>query len=49
MLKGRITLLVIPQEGGETFELKIPRVVVGLLALLGIAIVVLLILGGYAY
>ena len=49
MLKGRITLLVIPQEGGQTFEFKVPRVVVGLLALLGIAIVVLLLLGGYTY
>ena len=49
MLKGRITLLVIPQEGGQTFEFKVPRVMVGLLALLGIAIVVLLLLGLYSY
>ena len=49
MLRGRITLLVIPQEGGETFEFKIPRVLVGFLALLGLAILVLLILGLYSY
>jgi murein DD-endopeptidase MepM/ murein hydrolase activator NlpD len=49
MLRGRITLLVIPQEGGKTFEVKIPRAVVGLLALLGLVVVGLLALGGYTY
>ncbi len=49
MLKGRITLLIIPQEEGKTFELKIPRVVVGFLALLGVLVLGLLVLGGYAH
>ena len=46
---GRITVLIIPEEGGKTFELKVPRPLVGLCAAAGIAVLVLLGLGLKAY
>lgn len=46
---GRINLLIIPQEGSKTFELKIPRVIVALAAALILLAVVLLGLGFQAY
>ena len=46
---GRITVLIIPQQGSKTFELKIPHVLVGLLILLGMVVVMLLGFGVFAY
>lgn len=41
----RITLLVIPEEGGKTFELKVPRVLAWFFLALVLAVFVFLILG----
>ena len=50
MLKSnRITLLVIPEEGGKTFEFKIPRLMLWFAALLGIALCGLLVQGFRSY
>jgi len=46
---GRITLLIIPEEGGKTFELKVPRILVGLGAAAAAVVLVLLGLGFKAY
>ncbi len=46
MFPGRkLTLLLIPEEGGRTYELKIPRIFVGLSALLAAGACVLLVIG----
>ena len=50
MLKGgRITLLIIPEEGSTTLEFKIPRIVVAFFGLLGLGVVFLLGLGVVSY
>ena len=50
MLKSnRITLLVIPEEGGKTFEFKIPRLLLWFTGLLGIALCGLLLQGFRSY
>ena len=50
MLKSdRITLLVIPEEGGKTFECKIPRLLLWFIGLLGIALCGLLVQGFRSY
>ena len=50
MLKSnRITLLVIPEEGGKTFEFKIPRLLLWFTGLLGIALCGLLVQGFRSY
>lgn len=46
MLKGeRITLLIIPEAGGKTFELKLPRLLIVAAAMVSIAVLVLLGMG----
>ena len=50
MLKGgRITLLIIPEEGSKTLEFKIPRIAVAFFGLLGLGVVFLLGLGVVSY
>ena len=50
MLKGgRITLLVIPEEGSKTLEFKLPRFAVAFFCLLGLSVVFLLGLGFVSY
>jgi len=50
MFKGeRITLLIIPEAGGKTFELKLPRLLIGVTAVVSIAVLVLLGLGFKSY
>ncbi len=50
MLKGgRITLLIIPEEGSKTLEFKIPRFAVAFFGLLGLGVVFLLGLGFISY
>jgi murein DD-endopeptidase MepM/ murein hydrolase activator NlpD len=41
----RLTLLIIPEEGGRTYELKLPRVVVWVCAFLGLVVLFLLAVG----
>jgi murein DD-endopeptidase MepM/ murein hydrolase activator NlpD len=43
--RKRITLLIIPEEGGKTFEFKVPRVLVGFFMFLLLAMVAFLGLG----
>ena len=50
MLKGgRITLLIIPEEGSKTLEFKLPRIAVGLFGLFGVGVLFLLGLGFVSY
>ena len=50
MLKGgRITLLIIPEEGSKTLEFKLPRLAVAFFGLLGLGVVFLLGLGFVSY
>lgn len=50
MMKGeRITLLIIPEEGGKTFEIKLPRLLLGACAAAGVVLVVFLGLGLLSY
>ncbi|HCV24501.1 MAG TPA: hypothetical protein DGN59_13675, partial [Candidatus Latescibacteria bacterium] len=44
----RLTLLIIPEEGGRTYEYKIPRVLVWVAALSGVALLVVLVMGLHA-
>ncbi|MEC8989667.1 MAG: hypothetical protein VX656_00350, partial [Candidatus Latescibacterota bacterium] len=44
----RLTLLIIPEEGGRTYEYKIPRVLVWVAALSGVALLVVLAMGLHA-
>ena len=46
---GRINLLIIPQQGSKTFELKVPRVIVALAVALILIVAALLGLGVHAY
>ena len=45
----RLTLLIIPEEGGRTYEFKIRRISVWLLGILGVGVLVLLGFGVQAY
>ena len=45
----RLTLLIIPEEGGRTYEFKMPRALVWLGALSGIVVVILLVAGFIAH
>ena len=50
MVKGRrITLLIIPEEGGKTFEFKIPRILAGLWGVFSLVVLALLVWGIGAY
>jgi len=50
MLRGeRITLLIIPEAGGKTFELKVPRLLMLAAITTSIAVLVLLGLGFKSY
>lgn len=42
---GRVTLLIVPEEGGKTFELKIPRIMVGLGGIITLAVLVIIVAG----
>mgnify|MGYP001337458164 CR=1 FL=1 len=46
---GRITLLLIPEEGSKTLEFKLPRLAVALFCLLGVGVLFLLGLGLVSY
>ncbi len=49
MFRKRLTLLIIPEEGGKTHEFKIPRIVLWFLGVCGIGFTVLLSIGLYGY
>ena len=46
---GRVTLLIVPEEGGRTFEFKIPRFLVGLGGIITLAVLVIVVFGIGAY
>ena len=45
----RLTVLLIPEEGGKTYELKMPRVILWFAAVLGLGVLALLVIGFRAY
>lgn len=49
MFRKRLTLLIIPEEGGKTHEFKVPRIVLWFLGLCAIGFTVLLSVGLYGY
>ena len=49
MFHGRVTVLIIPQEGSKTFELKVPKVLVALGCCGAVVTVALLLIGGASY
>lgn len=49
LARRRLTVLIIPEEGGRTFEYKIPRLLLWFAATVGLVVVVLLAVGGRAW
>jgi murein DD-endopeptidase MepM/ murein hydrolase activator NlpD len=49
MLRKRLTLLIIPEEGGKTHEFKIPRLVLWFFGFFAVGFTVLLSIGLYGY
>lgn len=49
LARRRLTVLLIPEEGGRTHEYKIPRLQLWLAAGLGVLVVVLLAVGGWSW
>ena len=45
----RLTVLLIPEEGGRTYELKMPRVILWVAGVLGLGVLALLVIGFRAY
>ncbi|MGY8824740.1 MAG: murein hydrolase activator EnvC family protein [Candidatus Latescibacterota bacterium] len=49
MFRKHLTLLIIPEEGGNTHEFKVPRIVLWFLGLCGVGFTVLFSVGLYGY